>query len=191
MIDYSIIRDFAADKHESVNQYYDTRYSYLLHLDLVLYSAYVLGQRCIILCDNFDIDSIASIIYLHDIFDCHNVRYSDIVKISSTTVAEAVLTLTEPVGRNRKESHNIDYFSNIAINNTACFVKICDIYANKMYSMYTGNKSMQKAYESDIDLFSSCLSESYFKKFLVHVKNAELTENFKSEITRLRVVNEV
>lgn len=119
-----------------------------------------------------------AVAWLHDILDCHNITYQRILNLTSYEVAEAVFLLKENKGRNRREKHSSQYFEEIASNDLATFVKLCDILANATYCVYTVNKSMLKAYKEDFLLLLSFRNDWSAYKAIVdkldHVLNIDV-----------------
>lgn len=69
----------------------------------------------------------------------------------SKEITEIVYILTNEKGRNRDERHNENYWNGIIQNETALYIKLCDMYANMLTSKYIlYNPSLYKMYDKEL-----------------------------------------
>lgn len=169
------------EKHENVNQMYDSIYPYSFHLEMV--KNIVLQNMYSFWYDNNkkDYDGYSCDMYIvvllmsaveHDLIEDTRMTYNDVLKFNkemldntdydgyATIITETVYALTDEKGRNRKERHNEEYWSTLKEDRFAPFVKICDRYANMFYSKYlsTNSSSMLDKYIKEINEMERNLS---------------------------------
>lgn len=92
--------------------------------------------------------------YGHDLIEDARITYNDIIEVarkkgvspkSAEELAEIIFLCTEMRGRNRAERKNDVFYQQLAQNELAVFVKLCDIIANLKYSILE-NSSMYDDY---------------------------------------------
>lgn len=133
---------FCINQHDVVcNQKYDQILPYSQHLKYVEAEFYIwkhiLGtvkakELCFMGC------------YGHDLIEDARLTYNDIKDLVGVEVAEIIYACTEEKGRNRLARHSKPYYLDLAQNNLAVFVKLCDIIANVTYSLLTNSSMYQK-----------------------------------------------
>jgi len=124
------------DKH----RYDDCRYPYSLHLKAVL-SQYERFSH--LLTDNEKQVAICGCAG-HDLIEDARVTYRDIAGQIGQRVADVIYCCTEEKGRNRDERHSEQYYKELAQNEIAVFVKLCDIIANVTYSLLMNSDMYEK-----------------------------------------------
>ena len=90
----------------------------------------------------------------HDSLEGDGLSYSDLRKVFNDRVAEAIFRCTEFRGRTRKERHCAEFLQQLAEDEIAVFVKLCDMMANVKFSLLT-NSSMFDTYKKEWPLFKS------------------------------------
>ena len=134
------IRDAAWKLHDSVNQKYDEHLPYGYHLNMVADAAMRWGNS--VVTDESDILPLIFGAYFHDGIEDARLSYNDVVREASgfmnpdqaLTAAEIVYALTNEKGRTRSERASDRYYEGIRSTPFAPFVKLCDRYANTLYS---------------------------------------------------------
>ena len=124
-------RQYAYKLHEAKGCAYDGM-SYSVHLDMVV--AYVREFADEIVQNRAG--HIADLImagYLHDALEDCGITYNDLVQHSSSRVADIVYSVTNELGKNRKE-RALRTYPKIAADEDATYVKCCDRLANTAYS---------------------------------------------------------
>ncbi len=105
--------------------------------------------------------------YAHDLIEDARITYNDIIEIarkkgcsqeSAEELAEIVFLCTEMRGRNRAERKNDVFYQQLAQNELAVFVKLCDIMANLKYSILE-NSSMYDKYLAEWSKTRSILKD--------------------------------
>lgn len=131
---------YAFWKHMLVGQFYAGWHPYYFHLSLVAKTAlrfmpvhYTKDQRTIVL----------MAAYLHDIIEDTNNTWGDVSKVFGVDIANIVYALTNEKGKNRKERANRKYYEGIKRVEYATFVKLCDRYANIMFSKEMGTRQFE------------------------------------------------
>lgn len=99
----------------------------------------------------------------HDLIEDTRLNYTQVYKlnnrflndpIESSRITEIVYALTDEKGRNRYERHNEKYWETLNATKFAPYIKLCDRYANMIYSKYINfNKSMLAQYVKEIHDF--------------------------------------
>lgn len=137
---------FAFNQHDVVcNQKYGEIHPYSFHLKCVMLEA---RSNVDIKLWGKDIAEVYAVAAGHDLIEDARCSYSDIEARASVVVADAIYLLTENRGKSRKERHNEAYYSEIAENPHARYVKLCDILSNVKYSSLT-NSSMLTKYRDE------------------------------------------
>lgn len=90
--------------------------------------------------------------WLHDTIEDTNITYAKIRDVFGVDVAELVYSVTDELGRNRKERREKTYPKIIAIGEEAILVKLADRLAN-MTNAYKYNLSMQEMYLKEFESF--------------------------------------
>lgn len=156
------------DRHTSVNQMYDV-YPYSFHLELVKNIALnnIDSLKYISNIGNIFQENIILILLSaagHDLLEDTRMTYNDLAKYLNNNsdvgrqyriskgaqhmICETIYALTDEKGRNRSERHNSVYWKTLKSNTYAPFIKMCDRYANMMYSKYFSktNNTMSNKY---------------------------------------------
>jgi (p)ppGpp synthase/HD superfamily hydrolase len=84
----------------------------------------------------------------HDLIEDARVSYNDIKELVGYEVAEIIFLCTENKGRNRLARKSKEFYEDLATNELAVFVKLCDIIANSTFSKQSGS-SMFSKYQSE------------------------------------------
>lgn len=151
--------------HEDVNQHYgdDDALPYSYHIvnvvEALLEVSRVDGE--VVLWEVFGAA-------FHDTIEDARLTYNDVMKmaknvfknsdISSYLATEVVYALTNEKGRTRAERANDKYYEGIVSTLGASLIKLCDRYANMLYSMTISKKSsMGKKYKEELPHFIECL----------------------------------
>lgn len=95
----------------------------------------------------------------HDSIEDARQTYNDVKKIAAEFenvdpefAADLVYALTTEKGKTRKERGNEKYYQGIRETPFAGFLKLCDRYANMLYSKETGSR-MYNVYKSELSEF--------------------------------------
>jgi (p)ppGpp synthase/HD superfamily hydrolase len=133
---------FCCHQHDVVcNQKYDEVLPYSQHLHYVDAQYHKFSN----LLPEKDIDGIVRKgCFGHDLIEDARVTYNDILAMTGYQVAEIIYACTEDKGRNRDARHSERYYKELAKNELACFVKLCDIMANVKYSILTNSSMLAK-----------------------------------------------
>lgn len=145
-----------------VNQKYNG-YPFSLHLKAVL--ANCSRFRHLLKQDTQTYHLVLAGCLLHDSIEDARLTYNDVkafvkpyvhstvgltVDEFCTYVAEIVILLTEySRGRTREERHPDSYFTDLRGENLARYVKLCDIGANRMYSLFMNQHDMYMKYVNE------------------------------------------
>lgn len=140
------VKEFAITAHDHIRQPYGSRnhLSYGFHLELAAKIAEWFSSEV-------ELNRVVArkAVYLHDILEDHYAySYNDLKELFGVEVAEVVFLVTDFKGRTRKERHCNQYFTEIAASKEATFVKLCDLTANVLYSIYS-NSSMFEMYKKE------------------------------------------
>lgn len=150
---YQRARAFGIKAHKDTNCTYDG-FDYSTHLIMVAQA----GKEYKHLLSNPKITETAMCAcWLHDVIEDCRVTYNDLKKEFNEEIAECVYLLTNFKGRNRKERAGAAYYFEIAHDEAARFVKICDRIANASYSKETKSR-MIDVYREEQDFFVSSLN---------------------------------
>ena len=84
----------------------------------------------------------------HDLIEDARMTYRDIETCFGTLEANIIYACTEEKGKNRDERHSDKFFTELALNRNAVFIKLCDIMANVLYSKLM-NSSMYEKYKKE------------------------------------------
>ena len=152
------IRDAAWELHDSVNQKYDEHLPYGYHLNMVADAAMRWGNS--VVTDESDILPLIFGAYFHDGIEDARLSYNDVVREASgfmnpdqaLTAAEIVYALTNEKGRTRSERASDRYYEGIRSTPFAPFVKLCDRYANTLYShsdLLSNHQRMLRIYSGE------------------------------------------
>jgi (p)ppGpp synthase/HD superfamily hydrolase len=80
----------------------------------------------------------------HDLIEDARITYNNIKDMVGKEVADIIYCCTEEKGRDRDERHSEKYYTELAVNRLAVFVKLCDIMANATYSILTKSSMYAK-----------------------------------------------
>jgi len=97
----------------------------------------------------------------HDLIEDARVTYNDLEHKVGKNVANIIYCLTDEKGRNRNERHSDIYFEELAKNEIAVFVKLCDIISNVKFSLLT-NSSMYNKYRKEYPYLKEKLYNNRF-----------------------------
>ena len=178
---YVKAREFAIKAHQDTNCLYDGR-PYSVHLLMVANVAKkykdLLGVKFRnSLLSDVEIQAVMCACWLHDVIEDCRITYNDLKKDFGIDIAEIVFCLTNDKGRTRKERAGDNYYGQIALNNAARFVKICDRIANATYSKENQSRMLDVSRKEN-DYFLSKLN--YYNDPLQPMFN-ELNEILKYE----------
>lgn len=149
------------------NQSYDI-YPYMYHVRSVVKIAEELGYD----------ESILIGCMLHDTMEDGRLSYNDIKKHFNKEIAEIVISVTDQIGRGRKEKHDKTY-PDLALNWKAVVVKVCDRISNMEHS-YKYNKGLFNMYYNESKDFKEVLySEKDTETHRVWSKYDDLLANKK------------
>lgn len=101
----------------------------------------------------------------HDLIEDARVSYNDIKGRVGVEVADIIFLCTEMRGRDRAERKSDEFYKQLAENELAVFVKLCDIMANSLYSVST-NSSMLKKQMEEWPKIKERLSKHTMGKFI-------------------------
>lgn len=151
---------FCYNQHDVVcNQKYDNQHNYSFHLEMVRREAVRLSEG--ILTKEETLLALAGAVG-HDLIEDARLTYNDIKDKVGIEVADIVYACTEEKGKNRKERHSDIFYTELAQNELAVFVKLCDIIANVKYSILT-NSSMLEKYKSEYEKMHSFLFTAKYR----------------------------
>lgn len=102
----------------------------------------------------------------HDLIEDARLSYNDIKERAGVDVAEIIFLCTEMRGRNRAERKNDQFYKELATNELAVFVKLCDIMANSTYSILS-NSGMLRKQKEEWPHIKEALKEYTFGKFRI------------------------
>jgi (p)ppGpp synthase/HD superfamily hydrolase len=86
----------------------------------------------------------------HDSIEDGRLSFNNIKDQFGEEVAEIIFLCTENKGRSRSERKDDKFYQELAQNDLALFVKLCDIMANSTFSLAT-NSSMFEKYKKEFD----------------------------------------
>ena len=144
--------------HASVGQTYDKVLPYGHHLTMVADAAMRFGHNVVE--QEEDILPLIFAAFYHDSIEDARVTYNDLTEIAEKFMtseqafiaAEIVYALTNDKGRTRKERAGERYYAGIRETPYAPFVKLCDRFANMIYSFKgtnDANNHMHEVYQSE------------------------------------------
>lgn len=151
-------RLYAAKQHRAVNQTYDGG-DYMVHIDL----AAMVGEEYIDLIPPAERQDVMDGIYVHDVLEDTHKTYNDLKSELGLSAAEYSYALQNEKGKTRVERANAKYYQGIKNYKHATFVKLCDRYANTIYSKQNGS-SMFKKYKSEWPAFKSKLQDGRYEE---------------------------
>lgn len=149
-------RKIACKAHDDVGQQYDSQ-SYSVHLKMVADYA----KKFIHLIPENERDEVIASAWLHDIIEDARFTYNDVKKEFGEVVAEYVYALTNEKGRTRKDRANDKYYKGIKEYKHATFIKVCDRYANTLYSKDTGSPMFLKYKKEHLEFESKLWDNRY------------------------------
>lgn len=150
---FQYFKDWAIHQHDvECNQKYAKVLPYSMHLHYVDHQA----RRFNHLIPGDKLFLVRAACYGHDLIEDARITYNDIIEMakkgmvgvpseSAEELAEIIFLCTEMRGRNRAERKNDVFYHQLAQNELAVFVKLCDIIANLKYSILE-NSSMYDKY---------------------------------------------
>lgn len=183
-MDTSRLRETAYRIHDTdCNQKYDKTLPYSFHLAAAERQfekfKHLIPKGVISNPDNFraitrtysDVALVA--LFYHDAIEDTHVSYNDLKEIceldnavASERVAEIVYLCSEDKGRSRAERKSEKWYKELATDELAAFVKLCDITANTKYSLLQ-NSSMFAKYKDE-----------YYKKVKPFLYSEQYAEMF-------------
>lgn len=141
MINGTILKakEYAVQKHKSVNQLYSGYLPYEFHLQMAVDVAnrYINGIP-----DNKDV--LISAVWLHDTIEDTGTTYNDLAKEFGSNIADIVYAVTNEKGRTRAERANDKYYRGIRNTNGATFVKLADRISNVQWGIISGGSMLEK-----------------------------------------------
>lgn len=163
--------DFCCDRHDNVcNQKYDDRHPYSFHLENVSREV-----------SNFNRVLKEPIVaqyaaWGHDLIEDARMTYGDVKKklyklgaLHCEEIAEVIYLCTDDKGRNRKQRKSDRHYEELESNETALFVKLCDVISNVKYSILTSNYSMAKLYLQEHDRYRRMVSPVMFGEIFAYM----------------------
>lgn len=156
------IKSCAHDLHASVNQFYDRRLPYSVHLDMVAHNVIKYGP--LLPLDTDDFLAVWFGAYFHDSIEDARLTYNDVTSLAkrfmpeqqARLAAEIVYALTNEKGRTRAERANDRYYAGIRQTPYAPFVKLADRLANLTFSTTNNSQAseaMKKIYRDELPHF--------------------------------------
>ena len=156
------IQQDSHDVHDRVNQNYGVSLPYSYHLDHVAGAACKYGHL-VCQCED-DVLPLIFSAYYHDSIEDARYTYHDVQRDARqymteeqvTMAAEIVYALTNEKGRTRAERANERYFAGIRTTPYAPFVKLCDRFANVVFSSQScdyNNVRMKMVYAKEMPGF--------------------------------------
>lgn len=138
-------QDYFYNLHDiEVNQKYAGNLPYSFHLEMV----HNQGKKFSYLIDPKD-DKFTSIAcFGHDSIEDARLSYNDIKDKFGVEIAEIIYLCTENKGRNRLARKSKEFYKELATNELAVFVKLCDLIANVKFSLLS-NSSMYDKYKNE------------------------------------------
>lgn len=174
--DLDLAPDWAKTKHNEINHKYGGYLPYAYHLRLVVSVA----QKYISLVPEEDRELVIAACWLHDTLeDCH-ISYNDIKKTFGTDLAELVYALTNEKGRTRKDRANDAYYKGIRDTKYAVFIKLCDRFANALYSCMFGSSQFEM-YKGEQSHFEKSLRGAQYSQMWSDLNNLFNTKTFGFE----------
>lgn len=137
-------RKFAEEKHKG--QFYG-EFEYTHHL----YQVKNVLERF-----NFTEENLLIAAFLHDVLEDTKTTYTEIKKEFGVEVAEIVYTVTDELGRNRKERKEKTY-PKIRFDFNAIIIKLADRIANIEFCIENKNYELLKIYQKEHQEFESQL----------------------------------
>lgn len=157
-------RDYFFNLHDvECNQKYNKILPYSFHLSLVEKQAYKFIH--LIEGDTNQWNVLKSALG-HDSIEDARVSYNDIKQLFGFEVAEIIYLCTENKGRNRLARKSKEFYQELATNDLAVYVKLCDIIANSLFSLTT-NSSMFNKYKQEYEdkVYSLLYKDKYAEMF--------------------------
>lgn len=137
--------EYCYERHDVVcNQKYDNDLPYSFHLKMVQAQAdkfvHLLKYEDEVACVDCGCAG-------HDLIEDARVSYNDIKGRIGVEVADIIFLCTEMRGRDRTERKSDEFYRQLAENELAVFVKLCDIMANSLFSIATNSTMLKKQME--------------------------------------------
>lgn len=153
-------RLYCTERHDVFcNQKYDFTYPYSYHLELVL-NQYAKFKH---LLRGQEVDLAYMGVWGHDLIEDARLTYNDVKDKTSTEVAEIIYLCTEEKGRDRAARHSDKYYCEMATNDIAIFVKLCDVMANVTHSLIT-DSTMHSKYKKEFPRLKRLLYRNRFEE---------------------------
>ena len=177
-------KDFCIHQHDiECNQKYDKTKPYSYHLELVVSKVDKFKH---LLSDDIDFEYEIAVCaaWGHDLIEDARQTYNDIAQKNiypkesygvvtyhsiSKKVADIIYLLTDEKGKKRSERHSDKYFDELAQNDLAVFVKLCDVIANVQYSILMESR-MFEAYKSEFPRLKQKLYKSKYDEMFVYLE---------------------
>lgn len=161
----SVAKNFFYHLHDVVvNQKYNETLPYSFHLEMVANQAKKFEK--LIPVDDPYYSDIWIGVYGHDSIEDARLTYNDIKSKFGERAAEIIYLCTEDKGRNRGERKSDKFYEELKTNESAVFVKLCDIMANSLFSQLTGSTMFEK------------YRQEYYRKVKPHLYSDEYKEMF-------------
>lgn len=156
------IKSCAHDLHASVNQFYDGRLPYSVHLDMVADNVVAFGPQLPVADD--DMTAVWFGAYFHDSIEDARLTYNDVMALArqfmpddkALIATEIVYALTNEKGRTRAERADSRYYAGIRTTPYAPLVKCADRLANLTFSARhssAASEGMRRVYAAELPHF--------------------------------------
>jgi (p)ppGpp synthase/HD superfamily hydrolase len=179
MMTLSEWRQYCYNRHDvEVNQKYGNdviKLPYSFHLYAVEAQAQkfkhiIMGSEPISTITDIKFDMVAKGCIGHDLIDDARLCYSDIKRMTGKHVADIIYLCSDMRGKSRSERHSDEFFKELAKNERAVFVKLCDVIANSLFGVTTNS-----------DMVNTLKSEySKFKELCYYPQHEEMWEYLAS-----------
>lgn len=168
MTDMDIVeksRLYAIHQHQITNHFYDGKYPYSFHLDMVVQIA----RKFIHLIPENDRDEVLAGCWVHDVMEDTRETFNNVKDSLNDSIARYSYALMNEKGMTREERANDNYYYGIRTYKHATFIKLCDRMANMQYSKETGS-SMFKKYVKEYDHFFNQLYDGRYQELWDELK---------------------
>jgi hypothetical protein len=174
------VKDFIYNQHDVVcNQKYGDNLPYSFHLKCVQQQGekflHLVEGVCTNISNHRSMDVSHAVIVkysllCHDAIEDARMTYNDVLELINSAIgnykaaemaANIVYCVTDEKGRSRKGRKNEKYYTELAENDLAVFVKLSDLAANMLYGKLTGS-SMYEKYKEE---FPSFKVRTYLPKY--------------------------
>lgn len=106
----------------------------------------------------------------HDSIEDARITYNDLKDKFGDRIADIIYCCTEEKGRNRDERHSEKYYTELANNDIAIFVKLCDICANVTFSLLS-NSSMFSKHKKEHESTKKYLYKEQYQPIFDYLNN--------------------